>query len=165
MPNGNIVEPYYVLEYPNWVDVIPVTGNNEIIMIRQYRHGINKVSLELPCGAIESHETPLEAAKRELLEETGYTCKKFVEMCKLSPNPANHSNYIYSYLAMDVKLTNNQNLDYSEDIDFVAIPIHEVKRMLKNNEIIQAMHVSALFYVFNYLDNHKRLNEYPKANW
>jgi 8-oxo-dGTP pyrophosphatase MutT (NUDIX family) len=156
MPNGNIVEPFYVLEYPDLVGVVAITPANEIILVKQYRHGINKVVLELPCGSIESTDkTPMDAAKRELLEETGYSGDNFVPLCKLCPNPSNQSNYIYSFLALNVKLTSNQHLDYSEDIESIAIPIQEVKRMINKNEILQTLHVPALFYAFNYLDSVK----------
>jgi ADP-ribose pyrophosphatase len=153
MPNGKTIEPYYVLEYSDWINVVPITKNNEIIMIKQYRHGIKDVLLELPSGSIEPFDkSPLEAAKRELLEETGAESDNFIQLCKLSPNPSNHTNITYSFLALDVTLKQNQNLDETEQIEIINIPILEVKSLLKNNKITQAMHVSALFYAFEYLN-------------
>ena len=100
MPNGNIIEPYYILEYPDWINVVPITIDNEIILTKQYRHGIKQTILEIPCGIIEpSDKTPTDAAKRELLEETGYSSDDFIELCKLSPNPANHTNTTHCFLA------------------------------------------------------------------
>ena len=80
MPNKKIIEPYYVLEYPNWVNIVAVTENNEVILVKTYRHGIGKELIELPCGLIDNTDnSPLKAAKRELLEETGYTSDNFIQ--------------------------------------------------------------------------------------
>src|SRR5688572_21410849 len=72
MPDGRIVDEYYVLEYPNWVNAVAITGDGGILMVRQYRHAANIVSLEIPGGVIDGDEKPEEAMRRELLEETGY---------------------------------------------------------------------------------------------
>jgi ADP-ribose pyrophosphatase len=152
LPNGKLIEPYYVLEYSNWVNIVPITKNNEIVMIRQYRHGINDTILELPCGSIEPYDKfPLEAAKRELLEETGFGSDDFIRLCKLSPNPANHTNFSFSFIALNTVYLQSQNLDETEQIEVVILPIQEVKTMLENNKIIQSLHASALFYAFDYL--------------
>ncbi|MEH2230992.1 MAG: NUDIX hydrolase [Nostoc sp.] len=80
MPNGTIVDPYYVLEYPTWVNVVALTKKQEIILVKQYRHGLKQTILELPSGAVKTEDVlPMEAAKRELLEETGYTSNHFIE--------------------------------------------------------------------------------------
>lgn len=152
LPNGKLIEPYYVLEYSNWVNIVPVTKNNEIVMIRQYRHGIKDTILELPCGSIEPYDkSPLEAAKRELLEETGFGSDDFTQLCKLSPNAANHTNISFSFIALNTVCLKNQNLDETEQIKVVILPIQDVNTMLENNKILQCLHVSALFYALNYL--------------
>ncbi len=154
MPNGKTIEPYYVLEYSDWVNIVPITTNNEIIMIKQYRHGMKDTILELPCGSVEADDkSPLEAAKRELLEETGYGSDNFIQLCKLSPNPANHSNMAYCFLTLDAVLKQDQILDDTEQIEVVKYSFKEIKSLLNNNKIYQPLHVSSLFYTLDYLTN------------
>ncbi|WPP48080.1 NUDIX hydrolase [Catalinimonas niigatensis] len=152
MSDGTIVEPYYVLEYPNWANVIAITEEKEVVLVRQYRHALGAVDLELPGGAIDPGESPMEAAKRELLEETGFEAKHIEQVCKLSPNPANHNNYSISFLATGVKRTAKQQLDETEEIEVVLVPLEEVKRMLARQELIQTMHVAAFFYAMPKLE-------------
>lgn len=100
MPNGKIVALYYVFEYPDWVNVVALTKQNEVILVQQYRHGCQKTLLELPSGSMEPFDkSPMEAVRRELLEETGYTCKDFIYTGETSANPSNHNNLTHCFLA------------------------------------------------------------------
>jgi len=146
MSDGTIVEPYYTLEYPNWANVVAVTYSKEIVMVRQYRHALGKITLELPGGAVDAGEDPIVAAEREMLEETGHAAKSIQPLCQLSPNPANHNNYSISFLATGVHPVREQQLDTTEEIEVVKIPLEEVKQMLARQEFIQAMHVAAFYY-------------------
>ena len=152
MPGGQVVEPYYVLEYPNWINVFGITSKNEVVLVKLYRHGIGKTVVELPSGTIESYDkSPLEAAKRELLEETGYTSENFIQTGIVSPNPANHKNLTYCFLARELELVNSPELDDTEEIETHLIPLEQSIEMLQNGEFLQAMHVSSVYYAMNYL--------------
>lgn len=152
MADGTIVDPYYVLEYPNWANVIAITEEKEVVLIKQYRHALGEVDLELPGGAIDPGESPLQAARRELLEETGFEAEHMEQLCKLSPNPANHNNYSISFLATGVKRTARQQLDETEEIEVILVPLEEVKQMLARQELIQTMHVAAFYYAWPKLE-------------
>lgn len=117
LPNGKIIEPYYVLEFPNWCNVVVVTNDDKILMVRQYRHAINKTTIELPGGVIDKDENPQDAAIREVLEETGYTISEIHLLYSTAPNPATNNNLAYFYLAKANKNLNYQNTDPFEDID------------------------------------------------
>ena len=100
---GVMVDPYYVLEYPDWVQVVAFDADSRILVTRQYRHAAGSVCLELPCGVVEkTDETPLAAAKRELMEETGCTSDHFEFVGQFSPNPATHTNTLHCFVAYDV---------------------------------------------------------------
>lgn len=153
MPNGRIVTPYYVYEYPTWVNVVAVTKQKEVVLVQQYRHGFQKTLLELPSGGMEITDiSPTEAIKRELVEETGYTGEEFIHTCTISANPANHNNLTHCFLALNVELTKDISLDETEQIRVVLKPLNEVAISLKNNDFLQALHVSSLFHAFMYMD-------------
>ncbi len=151
MPNGNIKEEYYVLEYPTWVNMVGITEDQEILFVRQYRHGANEIMVELPAGVVEPGEDPELAARRELLEETGYAFDNIEYICELFANPATSGNLTYTYLLQGGKKVQEQELDASEDIEVVLMSIDEAKQFLFDNKIGQALHSSALFYTFNKL--------------
>lgn len=154
MPSGKIVSPYYVLEYPAWLNVVALTKNQEVILVQQYRHGCQKTVIELPSGCMEiTDKTPLEAMKRELLEETGYSSNNFIEVCKISANPANLNNFTHGFLALEVDLVAEPKLDDTEQIKVIRRPLHEVIAMMKNQEFLQALHVSTLFYALSSMGN------------
>src|SRR5690554_532893 len=146
MPNGHIVPEYYILEYPNWVNVVALTNENEIVLVRQYRHGVQESVLEIPGGVIDEGEDSLTAAKRELLEETGYLFESFEKLCDLFPNPATSNNITTTYLARGGKKFQEQELDSQEDIEVILKSPSEVKQLLLQNKFGQALHSAALFY-------------------
>lgn len=146
MPNGTIVDDYYVLEYGSWVNAIAITEENKVLMVSQYRHAADIVSLEIPGGVVDEGETPLQALRRELLEETGYQFDDFEPLCKVCSNPSTANNFVYSYLARGGKKVQEQHLDDHEELIVHEYTTEEVKQFLLDNKILQAMHCTALFY-------------------
>lgn len=146
MPNGHIVDDYYVLEYGTWVNGVAITEDNKVLMVEQYRHAAEIISLEIPGGVVDAGENPQEALRRELLEETGYQFDNFELLCVVYPNPSTGNNQAYSYLAKGGRKVQEQALDDAEDIIVKEYTIAEIKQLLAENKIAQAMHCTALFY-------------------
>ena len=151
-PRGFVVEPYYVLEYPAWVAVVALSGDDRILLVRQYRHGIGQTVLGLPCGNVEEKETAAEAARRELLEETGYAAGVMVETGRISPNPANHSNLMHCFLATDLNLAMAPAGDDDEEVEVVSRPVEEALTLIEKGEITQSLHISAILLALRKLD-------------
>ena len=153
IPNGNTFEPY-VIETGTWVNVIALTKKKEVVLVSQYRHGVGQVLLEIPAGVMDPKDnSPLETAKRELLEETGFTSEKFIEVGKVYPNPATHNNLTYSFLALEVEKIARQELDETEEIEISLMPFDDFVALAKNGGLTQSLHVSALFFVLAYLES------------
>ncbi|MCL7988457.1 NUDIX hydrolase [Sphingobacterium sp. lm-10] len=150
LPNGAVKDEYYILEYPKWVNMVGLTEDNEIIFARQYRHGAEKVLLELPAGVVEEGEEPETAARREMMEETGYAFDEVTEICQLYANPATSGNITYTYVMKGGRKVAEQQLDDSEDIEVVILSVEDAKKLLLENGIGQALHTSALFYVLHH---------------
>lgn len=148
LPDGRINPEYYVLEYPDWVNVIAITEAGEFVMVEQYRHGLRDVFTELVAGVIEKGEDPLEAAKRELLEETGYAADEWTLNMVISQNPSTTTNLTYSYIAKGAKKVSSQHLDDTEDISVRLLPETEILRMLKSDEIKQSLMAAPLWKYF-----------------
>lgn len=146
LQNGVVKDDYFVLEYPNWVNAVALTADNEIIMVRQYRHAGDIISLEIPGGVIDGDEKPEDAVRRELLEETGYSFQTIALIATLYPNPATANNVTYTYLLTGGIKTQEQHLDEHEILNVEKYSIAEVKQLLLENKIDQSLHASALFY-------------------
>jgi ADP-ribose pyrophosphatase len=152
LPNGEIIEGT-VFEFGTWATVLALTKEEQVVLIRQYRHGAQKVIVELPGGMMDKEDQdPQEAARRELLEETGYTSNRIIQVGCVSPNPANHTNLIYSFLALDAEKVSQQHLDGAEEIEVFLKPLEEVITMAKNGELLQTMQVSTIFFTLAYLN-------------
>jgi 8-oxo-dGTP pyrophosphatase MutT (NUDIX family) len=150
LQNGQIVD-CHLLEYSDEVMVFAVTKNQEVVLIRQYRHGTEKVILELPGGSVDEGETPLEAAKRELMEETGYSSGTFIELSCSSPNPAIYRNKIYSFLAMDAEHTGKQSVYDAEAVEVLLMPLNEFVALARSGDLIHSINIATLFFVLSYL--------------
>jgi 8-oxo-dGTP pyrophosphatase MutT (NUDIX family) len=151
-PGGKIVDPYYVYEFSTWVGALPVTEEGKIIMVRQYRHALGETCMEIPGGCVDDTDTNVEyAIARELLEETGYSFTSFDYLGKISPNPSTNSILLHMFLAKGGKKVGEQNLDENEEIEVVEMTLDELKQLLRENKIVQAMHVSCILYALEKL--------------
>jgi len=118
-----------------------------VIMVEQYRHALEEISLEIPGGCVDDTDKSLEdAIARELLEETGYSFKKFDYLGKISANPSTNNNWMHMFLATGGVKTHDQKLDHNEEIDVKLYSIAGVKDLIKENKIVQAMHVTCILY-------------------
>lgn len=145
MPDGTLIDDYYVLEYPDWVNAVAITEDNEVILIKQYRHASGEVILEIPGGCVDPGEKPEEAISRELLEETGYAFDSIEPMGFVYANPSTSGNKTYSYLARGGKKVQEQALDGREQIDVLKVSLDELKDLALTNKFPQALHSSAVF--------------------
>ncbi len=152
MPDGKIVEEYFVVELPESACALALTDNNEVVMTRQYRYPVNETMMELPGGFIDKGEEPVTGMARELKEETGYEFDKVQYLGKVAANPGVLNNYTHMFLATGGKKVTAQSLDHNEEIEVHLLPVEEVRRMLKQNEFPQALHVSCMMYAFQQLD-------------
>ena len=155
LPNGNIMPAFYVQEYPDWASAFALTKDNKVVMINQYRHGIEKITTEVPGGVVDEGEEPAAAIQRELLEETGYQFESIEFLGRVCANPSTGDNYMHMFLAKGGEKVAEQKLDHSEDVAVVIYSMDEVKQLLKDNKIVQSLHVSCIFYALNHLGEMK----------
>lgn len=148
LSDGRINPEYYVLEYPDWVNIIALTEDGSFVMERQYRHGIRRTGYEIPAGVIEKGETPLEAAKRELWEETGYTGGDWEALMVSAPNSSTCNNYCHSFIARNVRKSDGQHLDATEEISVHLLTPEKVRELLLSGGIKQALMLAPLWKYF-----------------
>lgn len=146
LPNRAIIPDYYILEYPNWVNTIAITKDNKFVMVRQFRPALAYLGYELSAGVVDKEDTSfLEAAQRELLEETGYSGGNWSKLMEISPNSGTHTNIVHCFLATDVELTNTPHLDSTEYLTVHLLSLDELRTLLINDEIKQATQTTPLW--------------------
>ncbi len=151
LPNGRIMKAYYTLEYPTWASAFALTEEGKVIIVTQYRHGLNVISTELPGGVVDQGETPLQAIGRELKEETGYEFSSFESLGIISANPATTNNYMHMFIAQGGRKVAEQSLDETEEVEVHLYSIDEIKKLVHDKKIIQALHITCIFYAFEKL--------------
>ena len=149
LPNGAENPEYYVLEYPDWVNIIARDKEGQFIMIRQYRHGRGETSFEPVAGVIDPTDpNPLAAAQRELYEETGYVGGHWEHFITLSPNTSAMTNLSHTFLATDVEFGGERHLEPTEDIVVHLLTEDDVRGLLERGEIRQALMAAPLWKYF-----------------
>ncbi|MBN2329167.1 MAG: NUDIX hydrolase [Candidatus Omnitrophica bacterium] len=135
MQNGCIVDDFYVFEINEWASIVPMTADGRFVMVEQYRHAMQKITIEFPAGLLDGDEHPLTAAKRELAEETGYTSDNWTPLGAFHLGPAKIKNAFHLFLARDCELTRKQNLDDTEEIRVVTFSPEELNRLFEEGKI------------------------------
>lgn len=149
---GTLSGNFVVLDSPQFANIIPITPAKEVILVRQYRHGIDEITLEIPGGLVDFGEEPIKAAARECLEETGYSSEQEpIWIGECFPNPAFMNNTCNSFVWFDVEQTGKQSLDGTEEIEIIKVPIKSIVKMLLNGELKNSMVLNAfLYYILKY---------------
>lgn len=137
---------FFLIDTWDWVNVVAITETEEVLMIRQFRHGSKAVELEIPGGVIEPEEDARDAAVRELLEETGFAAGEVHLIGSVNPNPALFTNRCTTYLATGCRKVAELEQDVGEDIEVVTLPLAEVEERIRNGAIIHSLVVSALYF-------------------
>lgn len=156
LPDGRIMPRYFVLEFPDWVNVVPITTDGQMVLVRQYRHAAQDMFLEIPGGSTHADrgqgpEDPRVAGERELLEETGYMAKEWISCGFHYPNPALQNNRVHTYLALGCEKIKEPELDPYEDLTTVTLPVREVFKKWQNGEIQHSLIAASLGLSFRFL--------------
>lgn len=145
---------FYTLEVGQWANIIPITPDRQVVLVEQFRHGTREVTLEIPGGLVDAGQTPLEAAVRELREETGYVSDQVTLLGRIRPNPAFLNNWCYSYLALDAVRAGEKHFDPGEDLETVLVDLDRIPEMIRTGRIDHSLVLSAFFHFFNL--NHEK---------
>lgn len=151
-PRTGRTHDFLVLEMGTWVNVVALTPARRVVMIRQYRHGTGQVGLEIPGGVVDPEDgSPMEAARRELLEETGYGARDFVSLGSVAPNPALQDNRCHSFLAIDAAPAGEQALDAAEDIAVEEVALDVVPDLVRSGHVNHGLVVVAFYLLDRWL--------------
>lgn len=145
-PDGKIIEPYYVMEYPEWANAFALTEDKRVVLVKQYRHALGEVCIELPGGCIDEPESPEAAVRREFLEETGYAFDTVEYLGFTSPNPSTNANWMHMFVMTGGRKVQEQQLHGAEQIVVLTPTLQEFRQLLFDNKLVQAMHVTTIFY-------------------
>lgn len=151
LPDNTEIDDFYVIERPNLVHVIAITIDNQFILEKQYRYAIDMDCYELCAGIIEPNETPLEAAKRELLEETGYSGGEWTPYGEYAIDPSNMTDISYAFVAKGVKKVREQKLDSTESLEVELVSREKLVKLIRSNQIISGLMLAPLWrFIANY---------------
>jgi 8-oxo-dGTP pyrophosphatase MutT (NUDIX family) len=159
-PRTGEPHPFYLLETADWTNIIPLTPENDVVLIRQFRPGIRAFTLEIPGGLVDPTDaSPMEAARREMREETGYDSERIVFLGSVHPNPAILNNCCSTFLATDVHRTANQQLDSGEDIEVESVPLRQIPELIRRGKITHGLVLNAFQWLWSTQSERESLAE------
>src|SRR4051812_13156138 len=135
LANGHEIERFHLIRGPNWASVLCLTCDREVILVRQYRHGLGGPSLELPAGVLEVGEAPLEGARRELREESGFAAESIEPLLSIAPEPARNSTRAHFFFARGAVRVSGLALDSSEELEVLLVPVEELLDLIYRGQI------------------------------
>ncbi len=138
---------FIILECPEWVNVVALTDDGQAIMVRQWRHGVRAAGLEFPGGMVDPGESPFAAARRELLEETGYEAREWKELGFVHPNPATQTNRCWTWLATGCRQVAELRLDHTEELTVELHPEAGLPELVRRGEITHSLVVTAMYWL------------------
>jgi ADP-ribose pyrophosphatase len=139
---------FYCIDSPDWCNIIPITANNEVVLIEQFRHGVQKVTLEIPGGIIDEDEDPQTAAARELMEETGYAAGEIVSLGTAHPNPAIQNNTVHLFLGRNCEKQSEPSFDSNEHTVTRLVPLAEIRNLIESGEITHSLVLNSFLRLF-----------------
>jgi ADP-ribose pyrophosphatase len=154
-PRDGREHDFYRLEAPDWINIIPLTSDDEVVMIEQYRHGTREVTLEIPGGMVDEGESPGQSAVRELLEETGYEAPSIVALGEARPNPAIQQNWIHLFLAHGVVRRGEPQFDGTEHTVVRLVPLRDVPALISDGTISHALVIVAFYRLWLYQQDYQ----------
>jgi 8-oxo-dGTP pyrophosphatase MutT (NUDIX family) len=139
---------FHVIESPDWVNIVPITPAGEVVLVRQFRHGIRDYTLEIPGGMVDPEDaSPLVAAQREMIEESGYDGNRIEPLGSIQPNPAIQSNRCHSFVAYDVEPRHATRFDSTEETEVVLAPLAAIPDLIRGGQITHALVVVAFHWL------------------
>ena len=152
-PDGHVIEPFYIFEYPDWANCFVMDNDFNIIMVNHYRHGVDEYIPELVGGGIESTDAdPTVGMRRELIEEIGYTGGSVLHIGASYPNASSHTNKVHSFIAFGGSCTQEQQLEKGESLQIMKLPFEDFMELLKSTKItFQSTHLATIYFALEFI--------------